>query len=72
MGRPQESFDKQYVRDYLTARGLQGKEGVELPADVVKETGRRYREAFERLVGKTFEQRRSGDESAAELPPLAQ
>ncbi|KAI9885677.1 MAG: hypothetical protein M1823_002546 [Watsoniomyces obsoletus] len=71
VGRPQESFDKQYVRDYLTARGLQGKEGVELPADVVHETSRRYREAFERLVGKTFQQRRGGDESAAELPPLA-
>lgn len=35
--------------------GLKGKEGVELPGEVVEKTLRRYEEAFERLVGRTFE-----------------
>ncbi|KAI9819381.1 MAG: Bifunctional purine biosynthetic protein ade1 [Phylliscum demangeonii] len=51
VGRPQESFDKQYVRDWLVASGLQGQPGVELPEAVVQMTGQKYREAFERLTG---------------------
>ena len=50
VGRGQDSFDKQYLRDWLTKSGLKGKEGVEMPEDVLKETSSKYREAFEMLT----------------------
>ncbi|KAI9827402.1 MAG: hypothetical protein M1819_006943 [Sarea resinae] len=53
-GRAQDSFDKQYLRDWLTQHGLQGREGVEMPAHVVKGTADKYRDAFERLTGRTW------------------
>ncbi|OTA75569.1 hypothetical protein M434DRAFT_402643 [Hypoxylon sp. CO27-5] len=55
-GRDQESFDKQFLRNWLTENGLKGKEGVEVPEDVVRATGERYREVFRRLTGKTLEE----------------
>jgi phosphoribosylaminoimidazole-succinocarboxamide synthase len=54
-GRGQESFDKQYLRDWLTQRGLQGQHGVEMPEEVVLETGRQYRHVYEILTGKKWE-----------------
>ncbi|HEU4364372.1 MAG TPA: phosphoribosylaminoimidazolesuccinocarboxamide synthase [Candidatus Krumholzibacteria bacterium] len=49
-GRPQESFDKQFVRDYLDASGWdRNPPGPKLPADVVEKTIARYREAHDRL-----------------------
>jgi len=55
-GRPQKSFDKQYVRDYLLSINW-GKEPPvpTLPADVIKETSRKYLEAYEKLTGKKLE-----------------
>lgn len=53
-GGPQPSFDKQYVRDWLTARGLAG-QAVELPEQVVEQTRARYVEAYERLTGSEFD-----------------
>ena len=54
-GRPQASFDKQYVRDWLEAQGwAKTAPGPELPAAVVDGTRRRYVEAFERLTGSSF------------------
>lgn len=55
VGKGQESFDKQYLRDWLTAEGLEGKDGVEMPQAVVKETARKYQEAFEILTGSRWE-----------------
>ncbi|MBT3267641.1 phosphoribosylaminoimidazolesuccinocarboxamide synthase [Candidatus Poribacteria bacterium] len=54
-GRPQRSFDKQYVRDYLETLDW-GKDypGPPLPADVVAGTSARYQEAYEQIVGKPF------------------
>ncbi|MFK3621962.1 phosphoribosylaminoimidazolesuccinocarboxamide synthase [Corynebacterium hesseae] len=51
----QPSFDKQYVRDWLTNSGWD-KESTppRLPDDVVQATRARYVEAFERLSGTTF------------------
>jgi len=51
VGKGQESFDKQYLRDWLTREGLKGKEGVQMPEDVAKETARRYGEAYEKITG---------------------
>ncbi|KAK5950316.1 Bifunctional purine biosynthetic protein ade1 [Knufia fluminis] len=55
LGRSQDSFDKQYLRDWLTANGLKGKEGVEMSEEVVKNTSAKYAEAFEILTGKSIE-----------------
>ena len=54
-GRPQPSYDKQYVRDWLTASGWdRTAPGPELPPDVVEQTRARYVEAYERLTGSSF------------------
>ncbi len=55
-GRPQPSFDKQYVRDYCESRGWDKTDpGPDLPDDVVAGTRARYVEAFELLTGISFE-----------------
>jgi phosphoribosylaminoimidazole-succinocarboxamide synthase len=54
-GRPQSSFDKQYVRDWCEAVGWDKKPPAPaLPDDVVDGTRARYVEAFERLTGIPF------------------
>ncbi|MGH2597203.1 MAG: phosphoribosylaminoimidazolesuccinocarboxamide synthase [Actinomycetota bacterium] len=54
-GGPQPSFDKQYVRDWLDASGWDREPPApELPAEVVAQTGARYREAYERLADEPF------------------
>jgi phosphoribosylaminoimidazole-succinocarboxamide synthase len=58
-GHPQPSFDKQYVRDWLTspASGWSRSSGEvppPLPEDVVARTRAKYVEAYERLTGETF------------------
>ena len=55
VGEAQASFDKQYLREWLVSQSLKGKEGVCMPDDVVQNTEVKYREAFERLVGKRWE-----------------
>jgi phosphoribosylaminoimidazole-succinocarboxamide synthase len=55
-GRPQASFDKQYVRDWLDASGWNhDPPPPSLPADVVEGTAARYREAYERVTGEPFD-----------------
>ena len=55
-GRPQPSFDKQYVRDWLDASGWdRTAPGPELPAEVVERTRDKYVEAYERLTGSSFD-----------------
>ncbi|WP_020146164.1 phosphoribosylaminoimidazolesuccinocarboxamide synthase [Thioalkalivibrio sp. ALJ15] len=50
-GRSPESFDKQYVRDYLeTLDWDKTAPGPELPPEVAEQTAARYREALERLT----------------------
>jgi phosphoribosylaminoimidazole-succinocarboxamide synthase len=54
-GRPQPSFDKQFVRDYCETTGWDKTyPGPELPDDVVSGTRQRYVEAFERLTERPF------------------
>jgi phosphoribosylaminoimidazole-succinocarboxamide synthase len=56
-GRGQDSFDKQYVRDYCETTGWdKTSPGPELPEDVVMHTRSKYIEAFERLTKIPFEQ----------------
>lgn len=54
-GRSQPSYDKQFVRDWLTASGWdKNSPPPELPAEVVTETRGKYVEAFELLTGEKF------------------
>ncbi|MCS7252904.1 MAG: phosphoribosylaminoimidazolesuccinocarboxamide synthase [Armatimonadota bacterium] len=51
-GKPQESFDKQFVRDYLESINWDKQPPApELPEDVVERTRQRYWEAYRRLCG---------------------
>jgi phosphoribosylaminoimidazole-succinocarboxamide synthase len=52
-GRSQQSFDKQYVRDWLDETGWDhSPPAPELPADVVANTRAKYVEAYERITGR--------------------
>jgi len=54
-GRDQESFDKQYVRNYLeTLDWDKTPPGPVLPDDIVANTRAKYVEAYERLTGRSF------------------
>ena len=58
-GRSQPSFDKQFVRDWLTSPESgwdrhSGQEPPALPTEIVEKTRARYVEAYERLTGRTF------------------
>ena len=54
-GRAQPSFDKQYVRDWLSATGWnKTPPAPDLPPDVVAQTRVKYVEAYERLTGASF------------------
>jgi phosphoribosylaminoimidazole-succinocarboxamide synthase len=51
LGKAQPSFDKQFLRDWLTSEGLKGKDGVTVPEEIVKKTAEKYREAYEKIAG---------------------
>ncbi len=54
--RDQESFDKQFVRNYLEEINFdKSGEGVELPEEITRKTSEKYIEAYERLTGEKFE-----------------
>jgi phosphoribosylaminoimidazole-succinocarboxamide synthase len=58
-GRAQPSFDKQYVRDWLTSPASGWRRESEdppppLPDDVVERTRARYVEAYQRITGRSF------------------
>ncbi|MEW5913698.1 MAG: phosphoribosylaminoimidazolesuccinocarboxamide synthase [Thermodesulfobacteriota bacterium] len=55
-GRPQASYDKQFVRDYLEDIGFNKKPPApHLPAEVIEGTRARYLEALKRLTGQGLE-----------------
>jgi len=58
-GHPQPSFDKQFVREWLTSPASgwsrsSGEAPPPLPRDVIEQTRAKYVEAYERLTGTTF------------------
>jgi phosphoribosylaminoimidazole-succinocarboxamide synthase len=54
-GKSQPSFDKQFVRDWLTSSGWDKKSPPpELPKEIVEKTAARYEEAYERITGSKF------------------
>ena len=59
-GRPQQSYDKQFVRDWLTSADSGWDPKSEqppppLPPEVVERTRERYVQAYEQLTGRTFQ-----------------
>ena len=55
VGKNPPSYDKQYVRDWLESTGWdKTPPGPELPAEVAIKTGEKYREAYQKLTGRTF------------------
>jgi phosphoribosylaminoimidazole-succinocarboxamide synthase len=55
-GRPQPSFDKQFVRDYLEKIGWNKQPPApELPDNIVEATGAKYVEALRRVTGRDLQ-----------------
>ena len=55
-GRPQPSFDKQYVRDWASSTGWdKAPPAPAIPDDVVEGTRERYVDAYERISGESFD-----------------
>lgn len=54
-GQPQDSFDKQPIRDWLSRSGWnKTPPGPVLPEEVITNASNRYRQAYERITGRTF------------------
>jgi phosphoribosylaminoimidazole-succinocarboxamide synthase len=54
-GKSQPSYDKQFVRDWLTSSGWDRESPPpELPTEIIEKTAARYEEAFERITGTKF------------------
>ncbi|MDD4322934.1 MAG: phosphoribosylaminoimidazolesuccinocarboxamide synthase, partial [Dehalococcoidales bacterium] len=54
-GQPQDSFDKQPIRDWLSRSGWnKTPPGPVLPEEVITNAANRYRQAYERITGRTF------------------
>jgi phosphoribosylaminoimidazole-succinocarboxamide synthase len=54
-GKSQPSFDKQFVRDWLTANWDRQGEPPHLPADIIEKTSAKYVQAYETITGRKFE-----------------
>ena len=54
-GKDQPSFDKQYVRDWLTANWDKQGNPPRLPQEVIEKTSEKYVQAYEKITGRTFQ-----------------
>ncbi|KAF3906262.1 hypothetical protein ABW20_dc0102556 [Dactylellina cionopaga] len=54
VGKSQDSYDKQFLRNWLTEQGLKGKGGVKVPDDIIAQTSVKYQEAYTKLTGEVF------------------
>ena len=54
-GRDQASFDKQFVRDWLTANWDKTGNPPRLPRDIIEKTSEKYVQAYEKITGRKFE-----------------
>ncbi len=78
-GRVQPSYDKQFVRDWLTSPAsgwdrASGQAPPPLPDEVVRRTRARYLEAFQRLTGVPWETARArsrADTATPEVPDVS-
>jgi len=53
-GRDQASFDKQFVRDWLTANWDKTGNPPRLPQDIIDRTSEKYVQAYEKITGRKF------------------
>lgn len=51
LGASQDSYDKQFLRDWLTTNNLNGKDGVSMTNEVIDKSKAKYIEAYEALTG---------------------
>jgi len=56
IGRSQKSFDKQYLRDWIKSSGYNPESGTPIPEDIIQTTANKYKDAFELITGKKFEE----------------
>ena len=54
-GQDQPSFDKQFVRDWLTANWDKQGNPPRLPQEVIEKTSEKYVQAYEKITGRAFE-----------------
>jgi phosphoribosylaminoimidazole-succinocarboxamide synthase len=54
VGVSQDSYDKQFLRDWLTSNKLAYKDGVAMTDDVIKRSKDKYIEAYEALTGRKW------------------
>lgn len=54
VGKSQDSYDKQFLRDWLTANKLNGVDGVKMDDQIAVRTKEKYVEAYEALTQKTW------------------
>lgn len=52
VGKSQDSYDKQFLRDWLTKSGLKAVPDAEMPEDIVAKTKEKYVEAYALLTGR--------------------
>lgn len=55
VGKSQPSFDKQYVRDWLSANWDKQGEPPHLPDDVIRRTSEKYEQVYEMITGRTLD-----------------
>ncbi|ANB11124.1 phosphoribosylaminoimidazolesuccinocarboxamide synthase [Sugiyamaella lignohabitans] len=51
LGKSQDSYDKQFVRDWLISNNLKAVDNVTIPDEIVEKTKAKYVEAYETLTG---------------------
>lgn len=54
LGKSQDSYDKQFLRDWLTANKLNGVDGVSMDEDVAVRSKKKYVEAYEALTSENW------------------
>lgn len=61
VGRSQKSYDKQFVRDYLSSKNIQQRETISfdvdilvLPEAIIEKTREKYLQAYQKVTGKTM------------------
>lgn len=53
-GKDQPSFDKQFVRDWLSANWDRQGNPPHLPQDIIEKTAEKYVQAYEKITGRSF------------------
>jgi phosphoribosylaminoimidazole-succinocarboxamide synthase len=52
VGKSQDSFDKQIVRDWLIEHNAKNNPDIDIPSEIVNKTSEKYIEVYKRLTGK--------------------